>query len=470
MSYVSSVYLFHKIKQKTHFVPPLVFRTQNVYIGFAPGAAPGAQTGRERLVGVAAENLKPGMVLGKDVVLGDGRTAAKAPAVLDASAIAALRRDKVAEVEVFNDGDAVDGIPDKAVPPAFFTRCSKLLAPAFAAMDTTEEPGFTLRRLSALRAAKLAMTGQGSPLPEDDVPLLVNNPAMDLFQKQKTTPEKLASGNVRLPAFPAAYVKITELLASPHATAADIADVVSRDTALAARLLKLVNSPFYGASGKIESLSRAVTLLGGEELNTLVLGVSAMTAFKNIPARLMDMDRFWRHSIACGVYAGLLAERRPGFSAERFFIAGLLHDVGRLIMYRSIPAACARALLLSYTESMPLHLAEREIVGFDHSELSDVLLGKWRFPEALRRIIADHHRPAEAEPPAPPAIVQLADIMALALRDPLCAPMIIPDIDPCAWAALETPVSALGEIMIKAEQQILDIEKAFLEKPLRSRP
>ena len=118
------------------------------------------------------------------------------------------------------------------------------------------------------------------------------------------------------------------MLEDPNTTANDLGRVIGRDTGLTARLLKIVNSAFYGFQSRIETVSRAVTIIGMRELRGLVLAASAIEAFSKVPNKVLNMANFWRHSVYCGVVAQLLAERSNVLHAERLFVAGLLHDIG----------------------------------------------------------------------------------------------------------------------------------------------
>ena len=139
-------------------------------------------------------------------------------------------------------------------------------------------------------------------------------------------------------------MRAIDLINDPDASAAEIGDVISEDPALTARLLKIVNSAFYGFPSRIETVSRAITIVGTLELLDLILAASVVKAFSGIPSELVDMDQFWEHSLYTGVTARVLAGRHRAPDTERYFVAGLLHDIGALVLYRQLPRQSRAAL------------------------------------------------------------------------------------------------------------------------------
>ena len=241
--------------------------------------------------------------------------------------------------------------------------------------------------------------------------------------------------SLEIASLPSIYRRITEVVEHPHSTAEDIAKVVSEDPGLTARLLGLVNSGFFGLPSPVDTVSRAITVVGTEQLCDLALATSVVRSFEGVPIDLVDMRSFWRHSLACGVGARLLALARQERNAERFLVGGLLHDLGALVLYAKLPRKARRALERSRREGLPLHAVERELFGFDHAELGWHLLRTWNLPPALQQMVLLHHEP----PPDPPypvdaGTVHVADVLAHALELGTAGE---PRIPPLAPAALE---------------------------------
>ena len=201
--------------------------------------------------------------------------------------------------------------------------------------------------------------------------------------KTLLTPDELISGVVRLVSLPEVCIRVNEMLEDPNVTAKAIGKVMSQDTGLTARLLKIVNSSFYGFTSKIETVSRAVTVIGLRELRGLVLAASAIETFSKIPTEILNMVRFWRHSVYCGVVAQLLAERCNVLHSERLFVAGLLHDIGKLVICNRLPQQAKESIDLSNTKKMLDFEAEKVVLDYDHSEIGGKLLRTWQMPRCL---------------------------------------------------------------------------------------
>ncbi len=212
---------------------------------------------------------------------------------------------------------------------------------------------------------------------------------------------------------PDVCVKVFELAESKDASAQQIGDVISRDPALTIKLLKLVNSSYYNFTRKIDTVTRAVTIVGVRELYSLVLAVSAIKSFSNLPNALVNIDTFWRHGIFTGLIARDIARQCHILHPERLFIAGLLHDIGSLVMYSKMPQQMADLLMIAQGDEGILHQAELSELGFSHADLGGAMAETWMLPAALQEAITYHHLPSYAqEAPIETAIVHLAEALA----------------------------------------------------------
>ena len=152
----------------------------------------------------------------------------------------------------------------------------------------------------------------------------------------------------KLFSLPDIYLRLKNLLKEPDFAMAEVAVIISQDPAITLRLLRMVNSSLYGLSTKVETVSRAITLLGTQQIHDLVLATSIAQSFDRISINVMDMRRFWRRSVYCGIITRQLAIKCGGCDPEHLFIAGLLHDIGHLIMYQAIPDLSQQALLIAH--------------------------------------------------------------------------------------------------------------------------
>lgn len=211
------------------------------------------------------------------------------------------------------------------------------------------------------------------------------------------TPDELIGEVVELISLPRAYHRISEMMDDPRYGAADIGKVIAHDPALTARLLKMVNSAYYHFPSKIDTVPMAITVLGTRSLRELVLATSVASAFSHVNTRLVDVADFWHHSIYCGILARLLSRRLKVGGQEQLFIAGLLHDLGKLVLYTRLPDESNDILRQSAETGQALHEVEREVLGFDHGEVGAALMRKWQLPEVFPATAAFHHRPDQAD-------------------------------------------------------------------------
>ncbi len=269
--------------------------------------------------------------------------------------------------------------------------------------------------------------------------------------KFRTTPEAvLGSGDVTLASLPAFLSELVDIINNPRCSALEIARVVERDTTLTARLLRIVNSPFYGYPSKVDTISRAVTVIGSRQLTTLAMGVAAIHSFQGIPEDLVDMRDFWRHSLMCGFACRILASYTNTPNSERFFVAGLLHDIGRLAMYKNRPKESAEALATAQALRESGERVERKLFGFDHGALGGHLLKTWNFPLVLENSVRYHHAPMGSPSFRETAMVHFSDVLAWALdQDGL--ETVVPPLNATVWESLGLPAVSLSAVVEQLE-------------------
>lgn len=266
-----------------------------------------------------------------------------------------------------------------------------------------------------------------------------------------------------LASLPTIYTRLTEAIANPRASTAQIADIIASDPALTARLLRLVNSAFYAFSSRIDTVQHAVLLIGTQPIHDLALATSVLNVFPGIPRELVSMRSFWEHCIATGVTARTLATYRNERRAERFFVAGVLHDIGRLLLFALRPEVARAALTRSRTEGEPLIVAEHAAFGFDHSEAGDAILEAWKLPEDLQAIVRCHHAPAEAgQYERDAALVHVADVIATALKIGNSGDPAVPALAPDAWEQLELAPTILSALTDEVERQVHEVARSML--------
>lgn len=276
------------------------------------------------------------------------------------------------------------------------------------------------------------------------------------------SPRELVAGAIEIASLPEIFLKINEMIDSPRYSAADIGRVISNDTALSARLLKIANSVFYGFPSQIDTISRAITVIGTRELRELILATSVIRTFKGLPNDLVTMEDFWRHSICCALAARSLAAQRGEQLVERFFVAGLLHDVGSLLIYRKLPELAREALLRAQHNNLPLHQAEQDVMGFDHAMVGAEILRKWKLPEHFQESTEFHHNPARAQRfPIDTAVIHIADVVSDALQFGNSGDPHVPPMDPQAWQLAGLTDDSISPVIAAVENQFNSIFELF---------
>ena len=251
-----------------------------------------------------------------------------------------------------------------------------------------------------------------------------------------------------LPALPAAVLRVMQLTDDPKACAADVARAMASDQALALRVLKLANSAFYGASRRIATVSEAVVILGMRTTRNLVMATGCQDMLEgNIGGYAMPRGALWRHSLACGSAAQALAQRAKYRATEEAFIAGLLHDIGKVVLNMYLKEQFVRVLIRAAGGQVTYVEAEREILGFDHAEAGARLLERWNLPSSLVAAVRYHHAPLEAEPNSLlPCIVHVADAICLTLGVGLGMDGLAYALQPEALAALNLTDADFEEV------------------------
>jgi HD-like signal output (HDOD) protein len=268
---------------------------------------------------------------------------------------------------------------------------------------------------------------------------------------------EVAVGTARgleLPALPALHGRLTQVLEDPHATATQIADLLRQDAALTAKLLRLCNSAFYGFPYRIETVSRAVLIVGTRQLADLALATLVTRVFRGVPPDLADMEAFWQHAVGTAVAARVLATLRRETNVERFFVAGILHDVGRLLLYTQRADQAREILREARRTGAPLIELERAALGWDHATLGGDLLAAWGLPPSLVEPVAFHHAPGRAPAhPTEAAVVHVADALAHALELGSSGEHGVPALDPAAWTRVGLDPQALRDVLDQMDRQ-----------------
>ncbi|MBN1578905.1 MAG: HDOD domain-containing protein [Chitinispirillaceae bacterium] len=221
-----------------------------------------------------------------------------------------------------------------------------------------------------------------------------------------------------IPTLPTVIERLTRLLQNPKTSAEEVGKAITTDQALASKVLKLVNSAFYGFPGRISTITHAIVILGFSTVKNVVLTASIFDIFRNKGEGMagFDLEDFWLHSIACGAASAAIAKQIGGLEKEECFIAGLIHDLGKLILCQYLPDEFRSALQHSAENRQLLYESEKKLFGSTHAEIGGYLTERWNLPTNLQNPVKYHHQPSPAHDNHPmTAIVHCADILVRAL-------------------------------------------------------
>jgi HD-like signal output (HDOD) protein/CheY-like chemotaxis protein len=219
-----------------------------------------------------------------------------------------------------------------------------------------------------------------------------------------------------LPSMPELFHRITKELRDEKCSLDDVGDIIATDIGMTAKLLKLVNSAFFGLRRQVNNPHEAVTFLGLDTIKALVLAVNAFDSFEDKEPGPLSIDRLWAHSMSIGNWCKNIARHENCSDAEvdECFISGMLHDVGKLALSSNLSKEYQECLKIAETENISIHAAEEKVFGANHADVGGYLLSLWGLPGRVVDAIASHHNPSSSLVPGfgPLAAVHAADVFA----------------------------------------------------------
>lgn len=265
-----------------------------------------------------------------------------------------------------------------------------------------------------------------------------------------------------LPTLPTVVLRLHSLIRDPNSGADDIAEVINRDVALTSKTLRLVNSAFYGFSQRIDNVSHAIVIMGMNKVKSLVLTASVLDSLEN-PQSGFDYVGFWEHAIGTGIAAEALGKCLKSNYSEDAFVAGLLHDLGKLIFCQYFPEDHGKVQNLVADQELTVVQAEHQLLGFDHSLIGSWLAEKWKFPEELCLAIRMHHEPAHARVHRDLVwLIHTADVFIHALGVGNGGDPYVPELNRQVWDQLRLNADLVDAVF---EEALKGVSKAseFLE-------
>ena len=260
-----------------------------------------------------------------------------------------------------------------------------------------------------------------------------------------------------LPTIPTVVRKLLEMCENPKVSLAEMATIIAQDPVLAAKILKVVNSPIYGFPGRISSLTQALLLLGLNVARGLLLGVSVLEIMQKSIAGL------WEHSVGCAIVARIIARRRGLKDPEEVSVAGLLHDIGKVFLTLKFPDQYRQVVAEANTRVILIAEAEKASFGVTHADVEAWVGKKWNFPRSLVEQMAYHHQPGLSKHySVHTAIVHFSDILIRGRGFGFGGDKLVPSVNDTAWQLLDLSDADIREILIEMEDALEQTEDLLL--------
>ena len=402
------------------------------------------------MIVVPTDKIKSGQILAEEVRDINGRLLLPKGHAIEANHIRIFKIWGIPEVNLVGSGHH-DDAPDPSVDPEIIEQIKEGVKTLFCHVDLEHPAIKEVYKIAVqYRCKHNIIVGNGNfPLDNQSIPQ---------HEREKDFLKKLQKKKIILPEIPSIAFELQEVIENPMSSAEHIAQVVSKSPSLTAVLLRIVNSSFFCLPSKISTVSHAVSLIGTQEISVLALGISVFSIFKNIPKETIDMHSFIGHSLLCGLLSRVFAAHKNVPQTEQLFVSGLLHDLGRLILYIYFPDESRNVLARSRNCNKLLHEEEKEYLGCDHAQLGVQLMKQWNLPQILENNVLYHHSPSEAQQTVPATIIHLADIIANSLGIGSSGEKFIPSLDYNAWENFEISPSSFETIIGQATHQFHALE------------
>jgi HD-like signal output (HDOD) protein len=403
---------------------------------------------------VPTNKLKPGMLLAEKVKDVNGRLILAKDKRIHSSHIRKFRIWGITEVNISGDVPLKDK-PQSHDNSKIIEETKERLKYIFSHVDLEHPAAKEIFRLS------LEYRSRNNPKVKEKK-IITNQKATIDNNQNGDFLKKLDENKIRLPEIPSVISELNEIIAAPFASAQDIANVVNNSPSLAATLLKIVNSALYGCPARIDNLSQAVTLIGTKEIYGLALYITVISIFNKIPKEIINMHTFIRHSIACSIIARTLASHKNLPQTEQLFVSGLLHDLGRVLLYIYFPEDSLNILSYSRESAKLLYEVENKYLNCNHTHFAKHLMQQWKLPLILVNNVFYHHNPSAAQHPIPATIVHLADIIANGLGMGSSGERFVPPLDYKAWEDLGLAINVLEVTVKQSIHQFNSLETTIL--------
>jgi len=406
---------------------------------------------------ISIKSIQDGMVLGKDLFDFHGRLLLKKGEKLEKQNIRMLKMWSITGVEIVTENLDSLNLEKTKYSKEELEKVKRIAKNKFVNCDLKNE--YTQMLFETFTQYLLTKKISYSENKEKQIPpskILKNSTEAKLHLKH------MLQNEINLPSMPEIAVKINEAVNDPHCTAVHIAALLKNDPALSAKLLKIVNSAMYGFPSSIDSLPRAVTIIGPRQVNTLVLGTAVISVFGSISPDLVNMKDYWKQSVACGIVAKLMAGYKKVINTENYFLGGLLHALGRLVLLQIFPEEWKKVYNMHLSTKKPLSILEKEYFGMSQGEIGAFIAIKWKLPSFIKNICEYYTFPEKDNWQTFPLLIHLSVFIVKSLGIGCTGECYAKDVSLGSWEQLGLPVSVLEILIPQAQTQFDEVINNFL--------
>lgn len=261
---------------------------------------------------------------------------------------------------------------------------------------------------------------------------------------------------------PVVFKQLQGTLKDPNLSVKKFDAICRTDPDLTARLLRVANSSFYALDTKVETLSHAGGVIGVKPMIEMAVSLVMVQKFKDILPGTVDNQSFWKHNIACGLASRVIAQKRGRENLETFFMAGILHDIGFLIISQEHPKKAQEIIARCKFDGLPQNQVEKELLGFSHARVGALLLKEWGLAPSLVEAVCYHHCPTRAKKfPEEAAVLHVADFTVDNMKYTLGDSYIMPELDPAVPQVTGVTGDTLNDIRQVVSTQIDEFLEIF---------
>lgn len=400
--------------------------------------------------------VKPGMRLARAVFSHEGKLLLPPGEVLQDAHLALLKDWKIQAVTI--EAQSSEPYTEQAQqgPEDLMEAIRQSVMERFIYVDIAEPHIQTLFDLAVERQGRLFLSYPGKIALNKAMP-----PAFQTPRPPKSSLKLLIESSHRIGTLPLVFHRLVDVLNNDKSTIEEISQIIATDTALTARLLRLVNSPFYGLAYTIDTISRAVVMVGTRQLVILAMGATLLTTFRGLPLSLINMQSFWSHSLSTGAASRILARHAGLPQAESFFVAGLLHDIAKLLIYTQLPKHALYMMTEAKRQKQLVHSLEEETLGFTHEKLGEALLDLWRCPHDLVERVAKHHSSLSEASPVEELILPTANLLSQSLGYGSSGEIFLPPLPAKVWERLDMSLESLHHICRQLDESVRSLRALF---------